>query len=112
MKNGSGTIMPMITKAAMTTETRKVSRRGVLKRIFISSPVAKRQGSARLGEFSGNAPPLPSLEMRYSAYCSGTFSRALTGGTGMLSSARASALASTSCTMPAMMSLSWKSFGV
>jgi hypothetical protein len=31
VKNGSGTIMPMTTSAAMTAETRKVSRRGVLK---------------------------------------------------------------------------------
>ena len=36
MKNGSGTIMPMMTRMAMTTETRKVSRRGVLKSIKAS----------------------------------------------------------------------------
>ena len=36
----------------------------------------------------------------------------LSGGTGTFCSTKASALASTSCTIPAMISLSWKSFGV
>lgn len=43
---------------------------------------------------------------------SGTRSRARKGGTGMAGSASSAAFASTSFTMPVMMSLSWKSFGV
>jgi hypothetical protein len=34
--------MPITTKAAMMTETRKVIWRGVLKLIFIAPPVARR----------------------------------------------------------------------
>jgi hypothetical protein len=41
-----------------------------------------------------------------------TRSRALSRGTGLDASASPAALASTSFTMPTMMSLSWKSFGV
>ena len=50
----------------------------------------------------------PSHEVTHS----GTRSRALSGGTGIDASASSAALASTSFTMPVMMSLSWKSFGV
>jgi len=68
-----------------------------------------RQRSERYPEERDNGKRFrPSHEVTHS----GTRSRALSGGTGIDASASSAALASTSFTMPVMMSLSWKSFGV